>query len=185
MNPLSWLEADMARHMLLEFPLLIALGAAIAHRLPVEVDARIARIDAYGLSGWTLASLVVAFWMIPAALDAALGNAAVNAAKCASLVATGFALRSALRRSPVMLEAFFVGNFAWMTATVGLIYQDAKPRLCLNYLTDSQQSAGRGLVLATLAVFVLWFALRARAAVLSVGPGAGDSHRATPRAELT
>ena len=162
MNPLAWLEADMARHMLVEFPLLIALGAALAHRAPVRADAEIARFDRYGLTGWTFAGLVLAFWMIPAALDAALGSVAVNAAKYASLLAAGFALRAAMRRSPIALEAFFVGNFAWMGATVGLVYQEAEAQLCLNYLADSQQRAGRGLVVFAVAALVAWFALRAR-----------------------
>jgi hypothetical protein len=162
MNPLAWLEADMARHMLLEFPLLVAAGAALAHRAPPRIDAQIARLDCYGLTGWTCASLALAFWMIPAALDAALGSAAVNAAKYVSLLVAGFAVRSAMRRSPVALEAFYVGNFAWMGATVGLVYQEAQTQLCLNYLADSQQRAGRGLVCAAIAALVLWFALRAR-----------------------
>src|SRR6476660_7972376 len=100
MNPPVWLESDMARHMLLEFPLLMLLGAGLAHYAPRCMDSHIERFDRYGLTGWTFASLVLAFWMIPAALDAALGNAVVNCAKYASLIAAGFALSSAMRRSP-------------------------------------------------------------------------------------
>jgi len=174
MNPIAWLEVDMARHMLLEFPLLVALGAALAHRLAPRADAAIARFDRYGLTGWTFASLVLAFWMIPAALDAAIGSAAVNAAKYASLVASGFAVRSAMRRSPIALEAFFVGNFAWMAATVGLVYQEAEAQLCLNYLANSQQRAGRGLVVFAVVALVAWFALRARHILSSASAGSGD-----------
>jgi hypothetical protein len=160
MNPLAPLEADMALHMLVEFPLLAGAGAALAHYAPRRVDDAIATFDRYGLAGWTLASLVAAYWMIPAAIDAALGSGAVNAAKYASLLAAGFALRGALRRSPFALEAFFVGNFTWMAATVGLIYQEAEIQLCLNYLADSQQRAGRGLVVLAVAALIAWFALR-------------------------
>ena len=67
-----------------------------------------------------------------------------------------------MRRSPPVLEAFFVGNFTWMTATVGLLYQDAPVRLCLSYVADSQQLAGRGLVTLAVAVLVAWPALRLR-----------------------
>ena len=156
MNPLAWLEADMARHMLVEFPLLMAAGAAL--RQPQALAA----FDRYGLTGWTLASLVAAFWMIPAALDAALASAGVNALKYASLVAAGFALRGAMQRSPLALEAFFVGNFVWMAASVGLLYQEAEVQLCLSYLADAQPRAGRGLVIAALAVLIAWLAPRAR-----------------------
>jgi len=161
-TPIAWLEVDMARHMLVEFPLLMGAGTWAARRAPPRIDAAIAQLDRYGLTGWTVANLVLAFWMIPAALDAALGDAAVNAAKHASLVAAGFALASSWRRSPVVLEAFFVGNFAWMAATVGLLYQDSETRLCLNYLADSQQRAGRGLVALAVAVPVCWTLVRVR-----------------------
>ena len=159
----------MARHMLVEFPLLAAAGAWLSHRFPQRIEEVIERFDSYGLTGWTFAGLVAAFWMIPAALDAALGSAAVNAVKYATVIAAGFAVHGAMRRSPVALEAFFVGNFAWMAATVGLIYQEAESRLCLNYLADSQQRAGRGLVFAAVAVLVAWFALRARTLQSSFG----------------
>ena len=157
MNPLAWLEADMARHMLVEFPLLFALGAVIGHYAPGGSDGAYARIDRFGLTGWTFASLVLAFWMIPIALDAAIGSAAVNALKYTSLVAAGFALRRAMIRSPQVLEAFFVGNLVWMSATLGLIYQESPRQLCLNYLVDAQVRAGTGLVTAALVVGGAWF----------------------------
>jgi hypothetical protein len=137
----------------------MAFGAGLAS---MRVDSLLERFDCYGLTGWTFASLVVAFWMIPAALDAALAAQAVNCAKYVSLIAAGFALRSAMRRSPVVLEAFFIGNLAWMSATVGLVYQSVETQLCLNYLADSQQRAGRGLVVAAIAVLIFWAALRVR-----------------------
>jgi hypothetical protein len=156
---MAWLEIDMARHMLLEFPLLMAFGAGLAS---MRVDFLIQGFDRYGLTGWTFASLVVAFWMIPAALDAALAAQVVNCAKYVSFIAAGFVLRSAMRRSPVVLEAFFIGNLVWMAATVGLVYQTVETQLCLNYLADSQQRAGRGLVVAAIAVLISWAALRVR-----------------------
>jgi hypothetical protein len=158
------LEADMARHMLLGFPLAMALGAFAFGR---RFEAGFARIDRFGLTGWLSASLVLAYWMIPSALDAAIASAATDAAKLASLALAGAALRSSWRRSPPMLEAFFVGNFAWMAATVGLVYQDAPAQLCLNYLSDSQQRAGSGLVVAAIACGAAWLWLRRRAVGLA------------------
>ena len=188
MNPLTWLEADMARHMLVEIPLVFALGAWAAGRAPPRIDAAVARFDRYGLTGWLFALLVAAFWMIPSALDAAVASAAFNAAKFASLLAAGFLLRGAMRRSPFALEAFFVGNFTWMGATVGLLYQEAESRLCLAYLADAQQRAGTGLVVLAVAVLVAWVALRfARGYILSSDSagvqvsGGGSERRAAIR----
>ena len=155
------LEADMALHMLVEFPAIVAIGAVAARALP-RLAATFARADHLGLAGWLLASLVLAFWMIPPALDAALAGAEANAAKFASLALAGFALHGAWQRSPPVVESFFVGNFAWMCATVGLLYQEAETQLCLNYLADGQQRAGRGLVIVAIAAGAAWLAARHR-----------------------
>lgn len=155
------LEADMAWHMLVEFPLVVGIGAVAAGCSP-RATAGFARLDRMGMAGWTFTSLVLAFWMIPAALDAALASPAMNAAKFASLALAGFAMRSSTSRSPPALEAFFVGNFAWMSATAGLLYQEAETQLCLNYLADGQQRAGRGLVVLAIAIPIAWLALRRR-----------------------
>jgi hypothetical protein len=61
-----------------------------------------------------------------------------------------------------VLEAFFIGNFVWMSATVGLVYQSAETQLCLNYVADSQERAGRGLVFTAITVLISWIALRLR-----------------------
>src|SRR5262245_44394430 len=156
MTLLGWLEGDMARHMLVEFPLLMASGAGLAKVAAPRVTAAIERIDRLGLTAWTFTSLVLAFWMIPAALDAAIASAPVNAAKYASLFAAGFAAYGAMARSPRVLQAFFIGNLVWMTATVGLVYQDAPRQLCLYYRVDAQVWAGRGLVVVSLAVAAAW-----------------------------
>lgn len=153
------LEADMARHMLVELPLVVGIGAVATGFAP-RAGAAFAHVDRMGLAGWSFASLVLAYWMIPAALDAALASPAVNAVKFATLAAVGFALRASASRSPPALEAFFVGNFAWMSATAGLIYQEAETQLCLNYLADGQQRAGRGLVVLSIACAIAWFVAR-------------------------
>ena len=54
----SWLEADMARHMLLQFPLLVLAGTALASSLPPRVRAACATINAHGLAGLLLCLLV-------------------------------------------------------------------------------------------------------------------------------
>jgi len=175
---LRWLEGDMARHMLLEFPLLMAAGAALAHVATPRVTAAIERIDRLGLTGWTFTSLVLAFWMIPAALDAAIASALVNAAKYATLFAAGFAARGAIARSPRVLQAFFIGNLVWMAATVGIVYQEAPRQLCLYYRVDAQVWAGRGLIVASVAVAAAWLYAVLRTEVLQ---GSRDTRLATQR----
>src|SRR6266404_1535968 len=66
----DWLEGEMARHMLIEFPLLLIAGAAIGRALDERFGAQIACCNQMGLVGFAFASITLAYWMIPAALDA-------------------------------------------------------------------------------------------------------------------
>lgn len=136
----------MARHMLLQFPLLVLAGTALASSLPPRVRAACATINAHGLAGLLLCLLVSGFWMIPRALDQALLLPQMEFAKFATLLAAGGALQLSWRGAGTMIQTFFIGNWAWMTAVAGLLYQDVSARLCNAYLLDEQVVAGRGLV---------------------------------------
>ena len=145
------IESRMALHMLLEFPLLFTAGYAILRGLELQGVSRgwgrILALDHLGIAGFTAASCVFAFWMIPAALDAALIEPVVAAAKYLSWLGAGLAVANAVGRSTSEIRIFFMGNAAWMSATAGLLYLDATSRLCVNYLFGDQTLAGRGLVL--------------------------------------
>jgi hypothetical protein len=152
----DWLEADMARHMLIEFTLLLVAGAGLGSALPRRVDALLERCNQLGLAGFALASITMTYWMIPAALDAALLHGSAAAAKYANFVVSGAVLPSSFRAAPLALQAFFVGNLAWMMATAGLIYQNTPQQLCVNYRIDAQSAAGEGLVAAALIIACAW-----------------------------
>jgi hypothetical protein len=152
----GWLEADMARHMLIEFPLLLVAGLATAKALPERAVALIMRSNHLGLAGFTFVSLTAAYWMIPVALDQALLSWPAATAKYTSFLAAGMLLPVSFQAAPLALQAFFVGNWVWMTATVGLLYQNAPQQLCVNYLIGTQLSAGEGLVAAAVAIAGLW-----------------------------
>lgn len=157
----DWLEANMARHMLIELTVLVIAGAGLGSAIPKRLDMLIGRCNQLGLSGFVLASLTLAYWMIPAALDAAVLHGPVNAAKYTSLIVCGALLPSSFRAGPLAVQAFFVGNLGWMMATVGLIYQNNPQQLCVNYLVDEQSAAGEGLVAAAVIVACTWCAIAA------------------------
>ncbi len=150
----QWTESRMAWHMLLQFPLLLASGACLS---PVACKRtawlrRYDGVDAHGLLGASVASCVLAYWMIPAALDLALLFEPARAAKYASLWLAGFALGRSHTRISDEVALFFVGTLVWMMATIGLFYQTLPQRLCVSYLIDEQRWTGAGLVAA--AVFL-------------------------------
>lgn len=152
----AWLESDMARHMLLQFPLLLIVGAGFANTLPTTWRKVVATFNAHGANGLLLASLVLGFWMLPRALDDAVLSPPVALAKYASLLLAGMALRLSWRAAGTVVQLFFVGNWAWMSATVGLLYQSLPQRLCSVYLSDQQVVAGQGLVIMALLVPIAW-----------------------------
>ncbi len=150
-------EARMLTHMLLEFPALFASGWAL-QRICRRYDVvrrwarRAVLLDWRGWTGATLASIVSAAWMLPAALDLALLEPAVAAAKYASWWIAGWVLAGSLRRMDPELLLFLAGNLAWMMCSAGMLYVDAPDRLCVNYLQGDQRQAGIALVLAGLAL---------------------------------
>jgi len=151
------IESRMATHMLLEFPLLAAAGAAAAMRCRRRPSARRwlrwqRALDWRGWTSATVASSVALVWMLPSALDATLLWPAAAAAKFVSWWLAGWLLADGWRRMDAELLLFAVGNLAWMAATAGLLYLDAPARLCVNYLQDDQRHTGIGLIaLAALA----------------------------------
>ncbi|CAI07751.1 hypothetical protein [Aromatoleum aromaticum] len=162
----AWLEADMARHMLLQFPLLLLAGGLLASALPARLRRCIDACNVHGLSGLFLFLLVSGFWMVPRALDEALLSVWVELAKFGSLLGAGAGLQLSWRAAAPIVQAFFLGNWAWMSAAVGLLYQDVTVRLCNLYLLDQQLVAGRGLVVLALVLPVIWVGTLARSGYL-------------------
>lgn len=191
LSPLLWLlwpslrhffEASMSLHMLVQLPLLLAAGWALAAWCPDRVGALQAHVDAQGLASATLASCVSAFWMIPAALDLALLDPWAAIAKYGSWLLAGLLLAQGRPRLSPVPAAFFLGNAAWMLITVGLLYRDADTRLCVSYLYDEQALSGNGLVAWGL---VLGGVALARLRVLTPGPASdadadADAGRSRP-----
>lgn len=167
------LEASMWRHMVLQFPLLMAAGALLAAVLPPSARGAVARWNAHGITGLVWVAGVLAVLMVPRALDLALRDGAIEAAKGAALVLAGAALRLSWRAAGLVVQGFFLGNMLPMTAVVGQLYIDSPLRLCNAYLLDDQARLGQWLIalaallaLGWLAQVGWWMARREGAALL-------------------
>ncbi|MBW7924262.1 MAG: hypothetical protein H3C59_05910 [Burkholderiaceae bacterium] len=155
------LEAGMATHMLVQFPLLLLAGALLHASRSTSGDARFASGDEpawnrLGIAGLVFAACVLALGMIPRLLDLALVDARVEAAKIAALLAAGAALHASWRRAGLVVQGFFLGNVLPMTAVVGMLYQDAPQRLCNGYRLDEQVLVGTLLVALAVALALGW-----------------------------
>ncbi|MBV6272877.1 hypothetical protein KVP09_08095 [Alcaligenaceae bacterium CGII-47] len=150
------LTALMSTHMLVQIPLLVLAGITTEQAwwawrtripsVPRPLGARSWSYNEYGVPGLLLASLIGACWMLPRALDEALLVWQVALFKYAGLFLVGMVLRASVRRSNTVIKLFFLGNFCWMSAIVGMIYLDQPVRLCNAYLQSDQEWAGRGLI---------------------------------------
>ena len=159
------LEARMLVHMLVQLPLFVACGLALASAIPPRAREALARWNANGIAGLLAFALVTALLMIPRLLDLAVANVTVDALKAFALLAGGMALRLSWARAGLLVQAFFLGNVVPMTAAVGQAYQDSPLRLCNAYLLEDQVQVGRTLVGAAVIVALVWLAQAARALV--------------------
>ncbi|SEA31297.1 MULTISPECIES: hypothetical protein [Acidovorax] len=140
------LEASMWRHMVLQFPLLMGVGALLAAALPPRAHTVVSRWNAHGIAGLVLVAGVLAVLMVPRVLDLALREPAIEISKCAALLGAGAALRLSWRAAGLVVQGFFLGNVLPMTAVVGQLYIDTPLRLCNAYLLDDQARLGQWLV---------------------------------------
>jgi len=147
------LEAGMATHMLIQFPLLMIAGALLWEPFADGAESRWNRL---GIAGLAFAAGMLAVAMIPRLLDLALVDARVEAAKSIALLATGAALRASWSRAGLVVQGFFLGNVLPMTAVVGTLYRDAPVRLCNGYRLDEQELAGTLLVALAIGAAIAW-----------------------------
>lgn len=156
----GWLEASMTRQMLVQIPLLGALGWLLAAAVPPAVRARLAPWNASGVSGLVLASVVALLWMLPRALDAAIDSPWAVLAKFSSVpLLIGLPLALSWPRMGFVVRGVFVLEGIATCFRLGWLYLAAPERLCANYLLDDQQRLG-WLLLALGAVLTLAMAGR-------------------------
>ncbi|WP_041682679.1 hypothetical protein [Pusillimonas sp. T7-7] len=157
---------SMAMHMLVHIPLILFAGICASAAWcssrwakPGFWKRRVRNWKKYneqGLPGLLLCSLVAAYWMIPKSLDDVLLLQGMALGKYAGLFISGMVLFNSLRRANSVVKLFFLGNFSWMMAIVGLLYQEETSRLCNAYLLSDQEVAGQGLVILAVVVPIAW-----------------------------
>jgi hypothetical protein len=152
------LEAGMALHMLLQFPVLVLAGAMLAGQVSMAWRARVAAWNVHGITGLAFVALIAALGMVPRLLDLALTDTRVEVMKCAALVLCGIALRLSWRPAGIVVQGFFLGNVLPMMAIAGSLYADAPVRLCNAYRLDEQWWVGQGLTWLAAGLGALWLA---------------------------
>lgn len=153
----AWLEASMTTHMLVQMPLLAAAGFVVVRGLAPE---RRGRLRYWAGGPWPLVLVALfasSYWMLPRALDAALVDPWVEAAKFISLpLLVGAPLALAWERLGSIARGFVWTNFLSMLAVLGWLYIAAPVRVCNSYLESAQDDAGRWMVWLAIGGFIAW-----------------------------
>lgn len=150
----GWFEATPTRHILVQYPLLVAAGFLLA-----------AALAPLGTGSWNLggvASLLAAIfamgvWMLPRMVDASVTALPTDIAKTASLVAlVGGGLRLGWWRAHPLLRAILKAQALSMLGILAFLYTHAPVRLCNIYLLDEQQLLGERFLILAFGLAVFW-----------------------------
>jgi hypothetical protein len=147
------LESDMALHMTVQLPALIAIGLLLAAAVRRYEPRVLAEADWLGIPGLVLVGFATSFWMLPRMLDWALADPPIDLAKFLSLpLLAGLPLGLSWHRMPGLGRAFVWANFIPKIGAIGGLYLAAPTRLCAYYRLDQQAAAGWALVLIAAAL---------------------------------
>lgn len=147
------LEARLPTHLLVQFPLLLAGGALLAGPKQPPL---LAPWNRGGATGLALAAVILAFWMLPRAIDASLASPIYEAGKLASLPLAGAALAWSLPALPWLARQLLASQAIAMAAATGWLYTALPERLCLRYLRSDQDVLGIALLLLAVAALLFW-----------------------------
>lgn len=153
-----WLEASMVTHMLVQMPLLVALGAIATLQLDAQQQKSLLAVLGGPIACLTITAFASTYWMLPRALDAATDGGLAEAMKFLSLpLLVGLPLALAWRRLGLIGRGFVWTNLISMLGFLGWLYIAAPVRVCNNYLADDQVRVGWLLIESAAAIFACWF----------------------------
>ncbi len=162
----AWLESSMVMHMLIQLPLLAAIGFCVGrawlnsrpHGLSARILGGAQSFNSGGVTGLIFASFVMVLWMLPRCLDSARLDIAADALKFLSVPAAGVAVALSWPRVPTIARAVVHLEVIATLLRFGWGYLAADERLCLVYLAGDQQRTGELLLWlgAAYAIAVAW-----------------------------
>lgn len=160
------IEQSMVWHMAVQVPLLMAAGwLSMGAMSQARAWRWTADWNRYGLTGLLAAQVVLAYWMLPSAIDRAVVSPLADVLKVTTLLACGALLQSSVWRAPAVLQLFIVGSAVPMTVWLGVYFATTDRRLCNAYTLASQTTAGICIAVWGVAVATAWVVVVLRQAV--------------------
>lgn len=139
----SLIEQSMVWHMAVQMPMLVLAGwCSMSSVSNTRLAHSLARWNRFGLTGLIAGQGVLAYWMLPLAIDRAVVLPQADAVKIITLFACGAVLKHSFERAPGVIQLFFVGYTIPMLIWLGFYSATTDLRLCNAYLLSSQVNAG-------------------------------------------
>ncbi len=152
-----WLASTMVGHVLVQIPMLVAVGFALGQCVKPRIGRALANFNAGGIPGILLVTFTLAFWMIPRWLDGSITSAWIADAKYYTLVLlAGMPLALSWSRLHPVARGVVKIEFLAMLLRLGWLYQISPVRFCNNYLLTDQVWLGRGMILVAIALSITW-----------------------------
>ena len=151
------IEQSMAWHMAFQMPLLVLSGWLAVRAFPPTYTTKAwSKFNQFGLTGLMAAQIIVAYWMLPLAIDRAVVLPLVDTCKLLTLFISGALLADGFKRAPLVLQLFFMGYWVPMMLWLGTYLATTDLRLCNAYSLESQVQTGWSLVLLGAALGGVW-----------------------------
>lgn len=141
------IEQSMAWHMAVQMPMLVLAGwCSMSSVSNTWLAHSLAGWNRFGLTGLIAGQGVLAYWMLPLAIDRAVVLPEADAVKIITLFACGAVLKHSFDRAPGVIQVFFVGYTVPMLIWLGFYFATTDLRLCNAYSLSSQVNAGRAVI---------------------------------------
>ncbi len=155
----SYLEASMLLHVLIQIPVLAVIGYVCGKILLKElvVTSLLEKYNDKGIPGILLASLALAFWMLPRMLDSSLNEPFWAITKYTSIplliglpIALSWPQMGSITRGLIKIE------FLTMLFRLSWIYIVSPVRLCNLYQLNEQILLGKSLLVLAFLIAFIW-----------------------------
>lgn len=146
----QWMESIMVIHMLVQLPLFIISGYMIGKWLIDTVAHFFRKWNSNGVPGILVVVFITTYWMLPRAMDEALGVWYIEGFKFVSLPIAGILLADSWRKLKGTGKSFVFLNYLPMFGIMAWLYIDSPIQICNNYLETEQKSLGWGFAFITI-----------------------------------
>lgn len=151
---ISLVESIMILHMLVQIPLLMIAGWLVGQFVIDKYRSFFTKWNEDGMPGVLIFVFLTMYWMLPRAMDEALGIWYIELFKFVGLPLAGLVFRDSWGKLQILGKSFIFLNYISMFGLMGWLYVDSPIQLCNNYLELEQKILGWGFLFITAGMII-------------------------------